>query len=105
TVFPVRGRRVHQAIHLDTRCDGSAHGGCQASCLLFWKEAWLKPLGNNSSQDVFLLNKVSSERESAATSCGGCSEITVWDRAKVVPAEGGEPSYICQATQLPYATS
>ena len=24
------------------RCDGSAHGGCERRCLLFWKEAWLK---------------------------------------------------------------
>jgi hypothetical protein len=24
------------------RCDGSAHGGCQAGCLIFWKEGWLK---------------------------------------------------------------
>jgi hypothetical protein len=26
----------------DLRCDGSAHGGCQAECRLFWKEAWLR---------------------------------------------------------------
>jgi hypothetical protein len=25
----------------DLRCDGKAHGGCQAACLLFWKERWL----------------------------------------------------------------
>jgi hypothetical protein len=25
------------------RCDGHAHGGCQMSCLLLWKEAWLRP--------------------------------------------------------------
>src|SRR4051794_17968284 len=24
------------------RCDGSAHGGCQAGCRLYWKEAWLR---------------------------------------------------------------
>src|SRR6516225_3074227 len=44
TVFPVRSRRVHRAVHLETRCDGAAHGGCQAECLIFWKEAWLKPV-------------------------------------------------------------
>jgi hypothetical protein len=27
----------------DLRCDGSAHGGCQMKCLMFWKEAWLRP--------------------------------------------------------------
>src|SRR5580700_501108 len=48
TVFPVRGRRVADAVHLETRCDGSAHGGCQASCLIFWKDAWLKPIADKS---------------------------------------------------------
>ena len=42
TVFPVRGRRMANAVHLATRCDGQAHGGCQANCLIFWKEIWLK---------------------------------------------------------------
>jgi len=27
------------------RCDGAAHGGCTAGCLLLWKEAWLEPAG------------------------------------------------------------
>src|SRR5688572_19632351 len=35
--------RMEHAVHLEgTRCDGQAHGGCQAACLLYWKEAWLK---------------------------------------------------------------
>ena len=35
-------RRLRDTVHLEaTRCDGSAHGGCQADCLLFWNEAWL----------------------------------------------------------------
>ena len=38
-------RRVPNSIHLGHRCDGKAHGGCQAECLIFWKEAWLKPVG------------------------------------------------------------
>ena len=25
------------------RCNGAAHDGCQRNCLIFWKEAWLKP--------------------------------------------------------------
>ena len=35
---------LKDTVHLETRCDGQAHGGCQAGCLLFWKEAWLKPV-------------------------------------------------------------
>lgn len=43
TVNQTGGRRLYDTVHLsDVRCDGSAHGGCEASCLLFWKEDWLK---------------------------------------------------------------
>ena len=36
-------RSMNAAVHLENlRCDGAAHGGCQANCLLYWKEAWLK---------------------------------------------------------------
>ena len=35
--------RMRNAVHLEgVRCDGQAHGGCQAGCLIYWKEAWLK---------------------------------------------------------------
>jgi hypothetical protein len=34
---------MDHAVHLTkVRCDGQAHGGCQAGCLVYWKEAWLK---------------------------------------------------------------
>src|SRR5258706_16272866 len=39
-----QGRRLPHGIHLHHRCDGKAYGGCQAACLIFWKEAWLKPV-------------------------------------------------------------
>jgi hypothetical protein len=36
-------RRMYNTVHLEAvRCDGSAHDGCQAACLMFWKEAWLE---------------------------------------------------------------
>lgn len=35
--------RIENAVHLSgLRCDGSAHGGCQLACLMYWKEAWLE---------------------------------------------------------------
>jgi hypothetical protein len=38
-------RKVPDAVFLeDLRCDGSAHGGCQAECRIYWKERWLKRL-------------------------------------------------------------
>jgi hypothetical protein len=36
-------RRLDHTVHLTgARCDGSAHGGCQADCLLFWRAEWLE---------------------------------------------------------------
>ncbi len=106
TVFPVRGRRVHNVVHLETRCDGSAHGGCQASCMIFWKYAWLRPLGKNRSESATSVQEDSSAPEGGASSRYGCSEANVWDRTRTASAEAKEsPTYVCQATQLPYATS
>src|SRR5258706_4218190 len=43
TVFKTGGRRLHQTVHLQgVRCDGAGHGGCEAGCLMFLREAWLK---------------------------------------------------------------
>jgi hypothetical protein len=45
-------RRMDNAVHLSgARCDGQAHGGCQAQCLIYWKTAWLKPVENTSNPE------------------------------------------------------
>src|ERR1700722_956970 len=92
TVFPVRGRRVADSVHLQTRCDGSAHGDCQASCLLFWKLAWLKPVGGPDTNIPTALPAACSERDLEANT-------------RTVDPVDGKLRYTCQATQLPYATS
>jgi hypothetical protein len=99
TVFPVRGRRVDRTVHLETRCDGHAHGGCQAGCLIFWKEAWPTPVSRNAPDHASLLAEVRSVEVSTFAS-GGCTEADVWDRAQASDPNGGAPTYVCQATQL-----
>ena len=43
-------RRLENSVFLeDLRCDGKSHGGCAKACLIFWKEAWLKPVGSSAS--------------------------------------------------------
>src|SRR5262245_53466166 len=42
-VFTGLARKINDTVHLGTRCNGDSHGGCQAGCLIFWKEAWLEP--------------------------------------------------------------
>jgi hypothetical protein len=43
TIAATGSRRMHATVYLDDlRCDGSGHGGCQAGCKIYWKEAWLR---------------------------------------------------------------
>src|SRR4051812_7169636 len=36
-------RHMADTVHLrNIRCDGAFHDGCQAGCLMYWKEAWLQ---------------------------------------------------------------
>ena len=38
-----KGRKMSDAVHLDgVRCDGQCHDGCEAGCMIFWKDAWLR---------------------------------------------------------------
>jgi len=97
TVFPVRGRRVDRAVHLETRCDGSAHGGCQAGCLIFWKEAWLKPISSPG-------HPVCYEQRSQLGTASICTEAEVLAQAHGLRNNDEETTYVCQATRLPYAT-
>jgi hypothetical protein len=42
-------RRLTDTVHLaGVRCDGRAHGGCQAGCLIFWKAAWLSRVSDGN---------------------------------------------------------
>jgi hypothetical protein len=101
TVFPVRGRRVDRAVHLDTRCDGAAHGGCQAGCLIFWKEAWLKPSSQPRSEVLSDCRKTDEPKLADVTSA---AERSVWTGVTAPSQHGEAPVYVCQATRLPYAT-
>ena len=99
------GRLLVDGVHLDLRCDGKAYGGCQAACLLFWKETWLKPLSDEGSLTEFLARRNSHEsgRPVDKTSC---TEEDVSNATRIQdPHAVDEPRYACQATQLPYFTA
>jgi len=102
TVFPIRGRRVSDAVHLDLRCDGAAYGGCQAACLIFWKMAWLKPVHGKETAT----GSSPEDDRSVAVSQGSTIEVDVI--AATYAEDLGAPDgkrYICQATQLPRFTT
>jgi hypothetical protein len=94
TAYPVNGRRVADAVHLDTRCSGLGHGGCHASCLLFWKTAWLKPVGGEEPTA-----NLAPFRQIAA------NESLVEASTQYIDSADGLPVYKCQATRLHFATT
>lgn len=84
------GRRMANAVHLEgARCDGSSHGGCQADCVFFWKEAWLRK----------------KEYAAGAASGGGtCTESMVLRFVQESVEDGVDPIWCCQTTKLYDAT-
>lgn len=104
TCDPVNGlqsRSLPDSVHLEgLRCDGSAHAGCQAGCLIFWKEAWLKRAEKNDSS-------VNVPLPAATAKVAGCTEDEVLRGtiAAEQPAGTDGPIYVCQATQVAAATT
>lgn len=68
-------RRIENTVHLAAlRCDGSAHYGCGAACLLLWKEAWLRRAienGNGSAHPTAQSGQASASNESAEPKLNG----------------------------------
>ncbi len=94
-------RRMTDSVHLEgARCDGSGHGGCQAGCLIFWKEAWLKRAENS-------VVPVQSLERSRAISPETPERRVVEKLTSQSQLEqpGGEIIYSCQATELRNFTS
>ena len=103
TVNKTGGRKMLNTVHLDrVRCDGKAHGGCQAGCLVFWKDDWLKSVPEPSSPVAISPSQELREVDGQAS---GCREEDVWAATNVRASENAADSiYVCQATQVPAAT-
>lgn len=109
TISGTGTRRLFHTVHLEgLRCDGQAHGGCQAFCLLFWKEAWLRrvpslsdavPTGRPPSTPV--------PSQSTFLPAARCTEeaVSAATRAHSNARAPSEERFSCQATELPRATS
>ena len=94
-------REMKSTVHLDDlRCDGSAHGGCQHRCLLFWREEWLE----SDPADASAIMSVEERSEGAGRHDASDHGATVetLERATTVDdgTEDGSVRYSCQATQL-----
>jgi hypothetical protein len=90
-------RKMESAVHLeDLRCDGSSHGGCQAGCLLYWKDAWLKRVDSSGSDE---------SGEPPAKAPSDVTAEALLAHAVRADSADGEPVYSCQATELLRATT
>lgn len=100
TVTKTGGRSLAHGVHLKLRCDGAAYGGCQADCLIFWKEAWLKPVADGAGG-----GRVTGTAQ-LATGAANCTEEAVLaGTVKPNQQPGDEVVYVCQATLLPEFTT
>jgi hypothetical protein len=100
--------RMRGAVHLERlRCDGEDHGGCQAGCLIYWKEAWLKRVGSPSKNVMW---NMFCRRENASLPkfdppTKPITRSHVEEAAiSEVSSETGAPRYRCQVTELLEAT-
>lgn len=91
TIFFDGQRRMHDAVFLaDLRCDGSAHGGCQAGCSLFWKEAWLRRPSEPSDHG----------------DAPAIDETVLFDATRRLPeGDTGPERFMCQATEISRAST
>jgi hypothetical protein len=97
---------MEDAVHLEElRCDGLAHGGCQAGCLLFWKEAWLSPVTPSSDSDLPRPDPSASTTLHAHRDTAAVSKETLFDATQVGTNEAGQTLYSCQATEVLRATT
>ncbi len=87
------GRRMLRAVHLEgARCDGAGHGGCQADCVFFWKEAWLR--------------RADEPEPAVPVTPAVATTDLVQIRAKAPGEElSDDPTWVCQTTALYEATT
>ena len=84
-------RRVRDTVFLDDlRCSGAVHGGCQAECRIYWKEAWLV--------------KAEAGTNSISSSVEGVSALERLTEASTTVEGGDHDVFRCQATEAIRAT-
>ncbi len=91
TVYGTGGRHLTDAVFLDDiLCDGEAYGGCEMRCSIVWKEAWLR--------------RAEPAEAEAPSAPSERLERVAWAATRR-SSPSAEPRYVCQATQMPAATT
>jgi hypothetical protein len=90
TIAATGSRRMRNTVYLeDLRCDGSGHGGCQAGCLIYWKEAWVRRVDGPSENDVA---REEGRHRLEELSHAGAQTVREFE-------DGGRDVWRCQATE------
>ena len=85
----LQSRRLAATVLLEElRCDGAAHGGCQAECRYYWKEAWLRPVSAGEPPS----------EPGGPAAIQALRDLT--ERNALQPGEHSENRYRCQATEM-----
>lgn len=93
-------RDMDAAVHLTAvRCDGSAHGGCQANCLIFWKEEWLRPV-----EGAVPGRPAPAAREPVRRAGASRADLERATHQPGSPVGGPDELWSCQHTQVREAT-
>ena len=104
TVGDYKSRKLKDAVHLDgIRCDGQAHGGCEALCLIFWKTCWLRTV-DPTVEDSIPQQVPGPDGPHAYGGNAQCTTADVLACTTRTSNGNDSPAYTCQATQLPEAT-
>jgi hypothetical protein len=98
-------RRMKNAVHLEgLRCNGAAHGGCKAGCLMHWKEAWLTRVEDSSSSSTHV-EPAQAWGARQAEGIAVCTRETLMQATRREDTVEGEEVFSCQATELLRATT
>jgi hypothetical protein len=79
----------------DLRCDGCAHGGCQAECRYFWKEAWVRKVSKDAPPPAPFLRR---DLDALLQRANRGARRTVGTNGST------QERWRCQATELPRAS-
>lgn len=101
-------RRMYDTVLLEMiRCGGEAHGGCEAGCMVFWKEAWLKRVNKPALIANHENGSAGDEPEAQLLSVGRIEsrlgvikENVIKRQATEDPKNDEGERYCCQATEL-----
>ena len=94
-------RRMKDSVHLEgVRCDGAGHGECEAGCLIFWKEAWLK----RAQEHIVASEHLQELNQPSLTGRGEGQLQEIMAASQTKSSEGGQ-IYFCQATEVYNFTS